>query len=66
VKTHLPLTRNRQGDRQNGLFPSFCHRLFAYKVEETSRLLAVKDQRRDAAATFSVPCGANLELTEAN
>jgi hypothetical protein len=59
----LPLTKNRQDDRQkNGLLPSFCPHLFASKVEEASRLLVVKDQRRYAAATFPVLRSVNFEL----
>jgi len=55
----LPLTMNRQGGN-NGLLLPLCPHLFAYKVEEASRLVAVKDQRRDAAATFPVLHGVTL------
>ncbi len=55
MKRHLPLSRNRHGDRhKNVLFLSFCPHLSASKVEEASRLLPLQEQRRDAAATLSV------------
>jgi len=40
---------------------SFCPHLFACKVEEASRLLTVKEQRRDAAATFLVLRAVNFQ-----
>jgi len=58
---HLPLIENGQGNGQKKrLLPFFCPHLSAYKVEEASRLLAVKDQRRDAAATFPAPRAVDL------
>jgi hypothetical protein len=47
---------------KNGLLPSFCPHLFAFKVEEASCLLAVKDQRRDAPAAFPGLRSVNFEL----
>jgi hypothetical protein len=55
---------NRQGKkwrRKNRLLPSFCPHFSAYTVEKASRLKAVRDQRRDAAATFSVLRAVNFE-----
>jgi len=46
-------SRGRKPGRKNGiLLLSFCLHLLAWKVAEASRLLALKAQRRDAAATF--------------
>jgi hypothetical protein len=47
--------------QKNGPLLSFCPHLFAFKVEEASRLLPVQEQRRAAAATSPVLCAVNFE-----
>jgi hypothetical protein len=44
--------RRKTGRKKSILLLSFCLHLFACKVAEASCLLALKAQRRDAAATF--------------
>jgi hypothetical protein len=44
--------REKQAGRMVSLLLSFCLYLFACKVAESSRLLALKAQWRNAAATF--------------
>jgi len=56
-----PAKRREKWGQKNGPLLSFCPHLFAFKVEEASRLLPVQEQRRAAAATSPVLCAVNFE-----